>query len=802
MEGVIDRFGKLFFILLLVPSMAYSISIDRPSSALDDAEINAILTVKPWDNSISKDSSCRNNLQKNKDDPLLNACAAAEAMANQQWNQAETYWQAAIQNYRNNNSIKAGFYLGLILTEIKQNKLTRARASAKKALEITPDSISVRFWLARVYERDLNKKAILEYEKIVSIVPPATAWLEQYYHAVAIVKTQQQSRYPYAKTEIQNFLRQNPDYYAAITLLAYVDLALGNTASAIRQLKRAENLIPTQPFALRLLTQAYFVAGNIDQAIQSGKQLLRLKPKDLTGNYLLGAAYLKIGKQRLGNRYMSRVSSLNPDIKEAKLQLISSYFSMGQVKKANGLIDELLGSQVSNFPVEAALIKLLATLGRYDEATQRVNRILDAYPTDKRFRYLKAVVLSSAGKAAGAEKILTRLIKENPQFKSAHLTLARVYIMQKQFSRAESLLTEYLAQWPTSASAHMLQGDLAVFTNKPSLARKAYTLAVKADGNARSAWDKLLQYEIKTGKLENAGKLAKQLVSTHPDFPDGYFFQAVIAYIEKNNDLAKGLFEKALSIDPRYYKALNHLALISITQPTKAIGYFTKSLAINPRQAVVYGQLANAYLMKADQTRFLKTIKRWSKYFPDLSQPYELQAKAARQSGDFKQAVTLYKKAIAIAPKRSINYLMLGDTYKKMKAYKPLIETYRAALNVFPDSPVFLNNLAGGYIAVQQYQKAMRVAKSAEKQAPDNWQIKDTIGQIHFLEGELELALKKYHQAIQLNQNPTIAYHLGKAYLQKGDKEKAKSYFDMADSKPSLLSVEARADVKKYLSSF
>jgi len=799
MKRLTRLISKLFAVLLLIPSLVFAISLDSQSDNLNTFEIDSVLTTRSWDSLDKQKLDCRKILQSREQDPAVNACVAAAEMKQQQWQKASKYWQVALKNHEKKDSIKAGYYLGLVLSELKRNKTKNAQKAAQKALSFVPDSISLRYWLARSFELD-NKpeKAASEYERITAIVPPRKAWLERYYHASAIVKAAKQARYAYAKTELLTFLKHNPDYYGGITLLAYIELLLGDVASAINNLNKAERLIPSQPFVQRLLSQAYLIKGDLDRAIQSGKRLLRIKPKDVTGNYLVGAAYLRKGDTAKGVIYMNRVSFANPQIKEAKVLLAVSYLSRGQLDKVIEIVDDLLKSETSNLAVELSLLRVLIQLGRYEDAVSRSRDILKKQP-DPLVKFLQSKALFKQGKAIEAEKQLLDITQKKPQFSAAQIELIRVYMMQAKFSDANFVLNKYLAKWPSSASAYALRGDLMVFMKKTDPALKSYRKAVQLDVNSLSSWKKLLQYLVQQGLMDEANEMANKLVVQHPGFADGYFFKAVVAFAKKDTSVAEKMFKKTLSLKPDYYKALNHLGLLAVNDGQAALEYFKKSLAINNRQPVIYGQMANLYLALGDRKGFSGIVKQWKNALPKSSMPYEFMGKRYRKLGDLNQAVAAFEEAIKISPKKSVNYLMLGDTYKRLKDFKRSILLYKAALKAFPDSPVFLNNLAGSYVKDSQYDSALNFALKAEKFAPDSWKIKDTVAQIYYFQGKYKSAIKKYRQALSMNKNSYIAFHLAKAYNKSGDADEARKFFGIANQNQSLLSSEERLELTKYL---
>jgi tetratricopeptide (TPR) repeat protein len=76
---------------------------------------------------------------------------------------------------------------------------------------------------------------------------------------------------------------------------------------------------------------------------------------------------------------------------------------------------------------------------------------------------------------------------------------------------------------------------------------------------------------------------------------------------------------------------------------------------------------------------------------------------------------------------------------------------------------------------------ALNRAQTAKAASPDDPDIDDTLGWIYVKKGLPALAISPLESAVQKNpSNPVYHYHLGTAYLKRGDSERAKTLFERA----------------------
>lgn len=163
-------------------------------------------------------------------------------------------------------------------------------------------------------------------------------------------------------------------------------------------------------------------------------------------------------------------------------------------------------------------------------------------------------------------------------------------------------------------------------------------------------------------KLESLGYLSGSLgLATSVD-PDDFIKDQVL-WMQAREALEKKNFQKARKIyvrliqnypsAPLFYDELGMTYIISNDAKT-ALGYFQKSLALNPKDINTMVHLANSWLV--------------------LSQP--------------EKAIPLYKKVLTITPKSSYVLYTLAVAYVKAGHHQEACKTFRVYLKLEPSSPL------------------------------------------------------------------------------------------------------------------
>jgi uncharacterized protein (TIGR03790 family) len=152
-----------------------------------------------------------------------------------------------------------------------------------------------------------------------------------------------------------------------------------------------------------------------------------------------------------------------------------------------------------------------------------------------------------------------------------------------------------------------------------------------------------------------------------------------------------------------------------------------------------------------------------------------IRAQAMLDRDDREKARAALEEVVKLSPRAVGPLVRLAQVEEQMGEYDAAVARYRGVLELQPDNPAALNNIAY-HLAVRQKapQEALPFAEKAARAAPLNGPVLDTIGWIHHLLGNNELAAKFIAQAVRFDSSqPEIRLHAALVYMAVGNVERA-----------------------------
>ena len=116
-----------------------------------------------------------------------------------------------------------------------------------------------------------------------------------------------------------------------------------------------------------------------------------------------------------------------------------------------------------------------------------------------------------------------------------------------------------------------------------------------------------------------------------------------------------------------------------------------------------------------------------------------------------------------------------------------------------PEAPVAANNLAWIYVSSgKNLTDALQLARTAHKSLPNEPNVNDTLGWIYYHEKRFVDAIRHLETSVKAGTNdPSIHYHLGMAYADFGESEKARQALTRAVA--SNIEFDGKPEARKAL---
>lgn len=358
-----------------------------------------------------------------------------------------------------------------------------------------------------------------------------------------------------------------------------------------------------------------------------------------------------------------------------------------------------------------ALALAASSAGEKERARAESRRAMELKPDWEMAALLEAQLLAQDFSAAEAIGAMQRFVERNPKAREVRLHLARALVGEKRYGDAKAQFDDLLNDYP----------------NSPEI---VYPVAILA---------------LQQNDIALAEKQLKHLVTL--EFPDkkvAYYYLGQIAEENKRPVDAVNYYERVTAGEQYLPAQLRMASLLGEAgKLDEARSKLREASRKTPKDSV---QLAIA------EAQLLRDAKRVQEAF-DL-----LHGDLLKQP---EQPELLYETAL------------LAERLGRLE----LMESYlRKLIAIKPDSVQAYNAL--GYSFAEHNMRlpeARELIEKALKLSPNDAFILDSLGWVHYRQGDLAVALSTLERAYGLRADPEIAAHLGEVLWMMGRKDEARS---------------------------
>lgn len=204
--------------------------------------------------------------------------------------------------------------------------------------------------------------------------------------------------------------------------------------------------------------------------------------------------------------------------------------------------------------------------------------------------------------------------------------------------------------------------------------------------------------------------------------PDSYrvYYNLGLAYYNRGRaSEARGSYEMAVKINPKYKEAYNNLGVIykEMNNEGKAVSLFKKAIEIDPAYIQAYENLYFVYMIngRERETKELEKKAKDAGIELNYADIYNKIALAYYNAGKHDDAVRLLKMAMESNPKYTEAYNNLGIIYAASGEKEYSKALFKKVIEINPNYAKAYNNLAVAYFQDGQYGLAIKYCDKAKK---------------------------------------------------------------------------------------
>jgi len=215
----------------------------------------------------------------------------------------------------------------------------------------------------------------------------------------------------------------------------------------------------------------------------------------------------------------------------------------------------------------------------------------------------------------------------------------------------------------------------------------------------------------------------KKLRESQEKNPQFQYNLGLLYLNEGSLDEAIKQFNKSLALNPRNHIVYNFLGVVYSMKGEleESLKYFNKCLEINPGFSDAHNNLGMVYqqmgiLDKAEE-EFLKAISDES--YSTKEKPYYNMARLFYIQEKYEQAIDYVHKSIRENNLFAIAYNLKGLIMEKTKNFPQAIESYKQALKYVPEEINFSFNLAVAFFKNNEFKQAEKVFEEIYNKTSD-----------------------------------------------------------------------------------
>jgi len=695
------------------------------------------------------------------------------------------------------------------------NRYPRIVSLLQENMQINPNDQISRVLLARAYERagemqlalSIYRETLRRSPDDLRVIIPAVAALynaRQYDEAEQVLKSASRQKLYHSelqRLQFQSYLRRgqldsasdilhdlldnDPNNQAACLSLALLKIQQHEYDEASELLADLKVQGPDSLPVTAAQIQINIRQNKNEEAIRLSDEIVK-KLNNASAYILRARTYATLGLNDEAVKDLDHAVSIEPDSIEVWIARSDFYRYTKQTEKATADIQHALSMAPDNIQLQKRAIPLFLASGEPNmvhEGKILLEQALESNAKDIELRLLSARSALYEGTAPAienAKKILQKITNDQPEMSEAWVLLGEIAIKQGQLGKAVEAALGGLAYEPSDKNLLLLKARVEA-VRSPVLAIPTLKLLHDLDPNDLSIVMLMADTYIKAGEPKKAANLLREQLAACDVSEHRKCNIALAVALYKSGDKAQAQkeFDSLLESEPNDPGPL----------------------------------LSQAQLLKEDKawSGLSRMVIDWYGKHPEDSHTPVTIAKGLMVIEDTKAKTTA---------EEILRLILKGepDCGEAMGVLAILLQIrgrpaesaplYERLLELEPDNVIAINNLAWIISEVQgEHQKALELAQTGLKMAPNYYDLIDTRGVIYYRLGEFDKAVADFTECIKLYPGTTPAsigtrFYLARALAELGEKDKAIKYLNEAlelESQIGGLSTADLAEAKSLL---
>lgn len=439
------------------------------------------------------------------------------------------------------------YHFGRAQLLVGEGRVEPAIAALKRAIDLDPDSLHLRYLLAQLYAETGNIKE--------------------------------------ARRTLEDVLIHNPDAAKAHLVLGNMALNNGDPGRAAKYFRRVLEIDPDDSMVPLQLSIALVRNGDADQAIEALKTLLQKEPDSRPARLTLARLYREMGLEVLAEQqYRYLIDNLD-NVQQAYLDLGYMYENQQDYESALAMFRQALEINPHDLALRHHLARIYVGMREYERALDELGQIIEADPDDLEARRKIGLIYMEQESWQEAEREFRKIIARNPDLDPARYYLGIALERQEKWSEALRVFSAIAETSALYADAVSHSGFLLMETGRPEDAA-ALLEDYLAKGEPRpQIYFYLGMIYRSQQRFGEALKVLEQGVQKFPDEVDLLYQQGIVLEQLGRSQQAIDVMLNVIEKNDQHAEAMNFVAYAWAEENInldRALAFAEQALQLNP----------------------------------------------------------------------------------------------------------------------------------------------------------------------------------------------------------------------------
>lgn len=376
-----------------------------------------------------------------------------------------------------------------------------------------------------------------------------------------------------ALIQLKNALQKNPDFPDARFELGRIYFETGDMPSAVKELKRAQDLGVPESSVAPMLARAMVESGEQAQVLSRfGATHLTDPAAQAELKAALGYAAMQTRNPDGARANFDAALALKPDDAYALIGKARLLASQNEIEAGKALLKQVMDAGTGGAEAWFLDADINAAQGKVDAAMASYRKVYEIKPDHLRARYAVVVGNANLGRLDQARKELEAFRKVAPKASEGNYLEALLLVKEKKFvearERVNKLLVSSPGHMPTLALSAQVEFELKSFAQAEQVAEKV----IANGGETPTVRKILIASYLRNGRASKAQQALAPLLKAHPNDPAVLSLAGQVHLSAGDAAAASRAFELAAAKAPDDPAAHSRLGLSRLAQGDKAGG--------------------------------------------------------------------------------------------------------------------------------------------------------------------------------------------------------------------------------------